>query len=152
MATNSGGLRSMRGEMKMIYDKIAFEANPFSYSLEFLSRITLVRGDSATGKTYLYQILEDVKLLDQYKDMKLFNYKTDGFHEELRQCKNKFIVIDNADILLDEEDRRFINFEKSNQYMLFLRNCDGLNLTADSFTVLDDEDYHITLRRELVMA
>lgn len=136
----------------MIYDKIEFEANPFSYSLVFFSRITLVRGDSATGKTYLYQILEDVKLLDQYKDIKLFNYKSDNFHEELKRCRNKFIVIDNADILLDEEDRGFINFEKSNQYMLFLRNCDGLNLTADSFTVLNDEDYRVTLRRELVIA
>ncbi|MDD3794391.1 MAG: ATPase [Lachnospiraceae bacterium] len=133
----------------MIYNQIEFSAAPFSYNLTFTSRITLVRGDSATGKTYLYQILEDVKLLPQYQDMKLFNYKSDDFHEKLVKCRNKFIVIDNADILLTNEDKRFINFEKSNQYMLFMRNCDGLNLTADSFTVLEDTEYNITLRREL---
>lgn len=133
----------------MIYNQIEFNAAPFFYSLTFTSRITLVRGDSATGKTYLYQILEDVKLLPQYQDMKLFNYKSDDFHEELAKCRNKFIVIDNADILLTDDDKRFINFNKSNQYMLFMRNCDGLNLTPDSFTVLDDNAYHITLRREL---
>lgn len=134
----------------MIYHKIYFAANPFVYTLEFTSRITLVRGDSATGKTYLYQILEDVKMMEQYKDIKLFNYKSDNFHEELNQCRNKFIVIDNADVLLNDEDRIFINFEQSNQYMLFLRNCDGLNLSADSFTVLQDEDYHVTLKREIM--
>ncbi len=146
---SNGGRTNMKGEIKMIYDKIIFQANPFSYLLEFTNRITLVRGDSATGKTYLYQMLEDVKLLDQYKDIRLFNYKTDDFHEVLKQCRNKFIVIDNADVLLDDEDRRFINFEQSNQYMLFLRNCDGLNLSADSFTVLQDVDYHIVLKREI---
>lgn len=141
----------MKGEMQMKYEKIEFNATPFSYQLEFASRITLVRGDSATGKTYLYQLLEDVKFLDEYRDMKLFNYKSDNFHEELKKCTNKFIVIDNADIMLDDADRRFINFEKSNQYLLFLRNCDGLNLTADSFTVLNDESNHITLKKEVVV-
>ncbi len=49
----------------MIYQKIEFQANPFHYTLQFTSRITLVRGDSATGKTYLYQLLEDIKQLEQ---------------------------------------------------------------------------------------
>ena len=50
----------------MIYRNIEFEASPFKYHLEFTGRITLVRGDSATGKTYLYQMLEDLKQLEQY--------------------------------------------------------------------------------------
>jgi predicted ATPase len=141
----------MKGELKLIYKTIEFKANPFSYSLEFGSRITLVRGDSATGKTYLYQMLEDLKLLSEYSAIKLFNYKSEDFHSKLRECRNRFIVIDNADILLEEQDRNFINFEKSNQYLLFLRNCDGLNLSADSFTILVEDNYKITLQRELVI-
>lgn len=135
----------------MIYKTIEFEATPFSYNLEFGSRITLVRGDSATGKTYLYQMLEDLKMTNEYNAIKLFNYKSDDFHSELQDCRNRFIVIDNADILLDEQDRRFINFERSNQYLLFLRNCDGLNLSAESFTILVEKNYKVTLQRELVM-
>lgn len=141
----------MRGEKKMIYDVIAFQAAPFSYRLELKSRITLVRGDSATGKTYLYQMLEDLKMTDEYHAIKLFNYKTDDFHTELQKCRNKFIVIDNGDLILEDEDKAFINFERSNQYLLFLRNCDGLNLSADSFTVLLEENYKIHLERELVI-
>lgn len=133
----------------MIYKLIEFEAQPFSYFLEFTSRITLVRGDSATGKTYLYQMLEDLKLTDEYGEIKLFNYKSDEFHQELAKCRGKFIVIDNADTILNDEDRTFINFEKSNQYLLFLRNCDGLNLSAASFMLLREKDYKVTLEREM---
>lgn len=133
----------------MIYDSIDFFAAPFSYHLAFADRITLVRGDSATGKTYLYQMLEDLKLTEEYNTIRLFNYKSEDFHEKLVKCRGNFIVIDNGDILLNEADRKFINFEFSNQYMLFLRNCDGLNLSGDSFTILKKQDRCITLEREL---
>lgn len=145
----SGGRKSMKGKCYMIYDNIKLKAAPFSYELKFLDRITLVRGDSATGKTYLYQLLDDLKLTKEYNAIKLFNYKTDDFHNNLSKCENNFIIIDNADILLNDEDRKFINFNLSNQYMLFSRNCDGLNLSASSFTILDENNNKISLKREL---
>ena len=133
----------------MIYKNIAFKADPFSYNLEFDDRITLVGGDSGTGKTVLYEMLEDIRLTDEYKAIKLFNYKSDNFQDEIKQCRNKFIVIDNADNLINNEIRRFINFEPSNQYMLFLRNCDGLNVSDKSFKVLKVDNNRITLEEEL---
>lgn len=136
----------------MIYSQIKFQAAPFSYDLEFTERITLVRGDSATGKTYLYQLLEDLRMTKEYQAVRLFNYKTEAFHDNLKKCRDNFVVIDNADLLLDDEDRRFINFDASNQYMLFSRNCDGLNLSAGSFTVLHEAECRVSLERELVTA
>ena len=133
----------------MIYKNIAFKADPFSYDLTFDDRITLVGGDSATGKTVLYEMLEDLRLTDEYKAIKLFNYKTDNLLESIKQCKGNFIVMDNADILVDDDVRKFINFEFSNQYMLFLRNCDGLNVSDKSFKVLKFEQNRITLEEEL---
>ena len=115
----------------------------------FDDSITLVGGDSGTCKTFLYEMLEDLRLTDQYKAIKLFNYKSDNLLEAVKQCKDNFIVIDNADILINDEIRRFINFEFSNQYMLFLRNCDGLNVSDKSFKVLKLEDNRITLEEEL---
>lgn len=144
-----GGVKSMKGENLMIYKNITFKAAPFSYDLVFDDRITLVGGDSGTGKTVLYDMLEDLRLTDQYKLMKLFNYKSDNFLESVKQCKGNFIVIDNAEILIDDEVRRFINFEFSNQYMLFLRNCDGLNVSDKSFKVLKFDNNRITLEEEL---
>ncbi len=133
----------------MIYKSIRFKADPFSYDLEFDDRIILVGGDSGTGKTVLYQMLEDIRLTDEYRAIKLFNYKSDNFLESIKQCRNNFIVIDNADILINDEVRGFINFEFSNQYMLFLRNCDGLNVSDKSFKVLKLENNRITLEEEL---
>lgn len=63
----------------MIYKNITFEAAPFSYDLTFDDRITLVGGDSGTGKTVLYEMLEDIRLTEEYKAIKLFNYKSDDF-------------------------------------------------------------------------
>ena len=133
----------------MIYNKIVFQADPFSYDLVFDDRITLVGGDSGTGKTVLYDILEDLKQTEEYNAIKLFNYKSEDVLEKLKQCRNNFVVIDNADILMDDEVRRFINFEFSNQYMLFLRNCDGLNVSDKSFKVMKVESNMITLEEEL---
>lgn len=103
----------------MVYKNIAFQAAPFSYDLVFEDRITLVGGDSGTGKTVLYEMLEDLKLTNEYHAIKLFNYESENILENLEKCRNNFIVIDNADILIDDDIRRFINFEFSNQYMLF---------------------------------
>ena len=144
-----GGARNMRGEKQMIYKNIIFEAAPFLYDLEFDDRITLVGGDSGTGKTVLYEMLEDIRLTDEYKSIKLFNYKSDNLIESIKQCRDSFIVVDNADILINDEVRRFINFEFSNQYMLFSRNCDGLNVSDKSFKILQLDDNKITLQDEL---
>ena len=133
----------------MIYNKIAFQADPFSYDLVFEDCITLVGGDSGTGKTVLYDMLEDLKQTEEYNAIKLFNYKSEDVLEKLKQCRNNFVVIDNADILMDDEVRRFINFEFSNQYMLFLRNCDGLNVSDKSFKVMKFKSNRITLEEEL---
>ena len=137
-----GGVRSMKGERQMIYKSITFKAAPFSYDLEFDDRITLVGGDSGVGKTVLYEMLEDIRLTDEYKAIRLFNYRSDDFQEAIKQCRDSFIVVDNA-------VRKFINFELSNQYMLFLRNCDGLNVSDKSFKVMKFDNNKITLEEEL---
>lgn len=55
----------------MVYKNIVFQAAPFSYDLVFDDRITLVGGDSGTGKTVLYEMLEDLKLTAEYHAIKL---------------------------------------------------------------------------------
>ena len=94
-------------------------------------------------------MLEDLRLTNEYKAIKLFNYKSDNFSESIEQCRDSFIVVDNADNLINDEVRCFINFEPSNQYMLFLRNCDGLNVSDKSFKVLKFDNNRITLEEEL---
>ena len=94
-------------------------------------------------------ILTEEEIINEYKAIKLFNYKSDDFLEAIKQCRDSFIVIDNADCMINDDVRRFINFELSNQYMLFLRNCDGLNVSDKSFKVLKFDNNRITLEEEL---
>ena len=131
---------------KMIYEEITFTANPFRYDLKFDDRFTLVGGDSGTGKTFLYNLLDDLKLTEQYKAIRLFNYRSEDVERAIKKCRNCFIVVDNADILLINSIKHYMNFEFTNQYMLFGRNCDGLFLSEESFKVLNEENYVVNLR------
>ena len=129
----------------MIYSSIKFRMEPFHYDLEFQDEITLVGGDSGVGKTFLYSVLEDIRLTDEYSAIYLYNYKTADRIKEIFELRNCFIVIDNAAIILNNELKRFINFEPSNQYMLFGRNCTGLNVSKKSFKYLTRKGNKITL-------
>ncbi|RHT38066.1 ATPase [Clostridium sp. AM30-24] len=102
-----------------------------------------------TSITSLSHISKDVRLTDEYRAIRLFNYRSDNFSEAIKRCRDSFIVVDNADNLMNDEVRKFINFETSNQYMLFLRNCDGLNVSDKSFKVLKFDNNKITLEEEL---
>lgn len=62
------------------------------------------------------------------------------------------MVVERIDGAKVSDDKRFINFECSNQYLLFLRNCDGLNLSSNSFTVLSETGNVVTLKKELDQA
>lgn len=53
------------------------------------NRIILVGGDSGTGKTVLYEMLEDVRLTEQYNAIKLFNYKSENMKESLMKRRNQ---------------------------------------------------------------
>ena len=57
-------------------------------------------------------MLEDLRLTNEYKAIKLFNYKSDNFSESIEQCRDSFIVVDNADNLINDEVRRFINLSR----------------------------------------
>lgn len=133
----------------MIYSSIKFRMEPFHYDLEFQDEITLVGGDSGVGKTFLYSVLEDIRLTEEYSAIHLYNYKTSDRIKEIFELRNCFIVIDNAAILLNDELKKFINFESSNQYMLFGRNCAGLNVSKKSFKYLTRKGNKITLEDEL---
>lgn len=90
----------------MIYSSIKFRMEPFHYDLEFQDEITLVGGDSGVGKTFLYSVLEDIRLTEEYSAIHLYNYKTADRIKEIFELRNCFIVIDNAAIILNNELKR----------------------------------------------
>ena len=97
-------------------------------NFEFTNNITILTGASATGKTASFSFIRECMAVNP--DIVCINYQ--DYQKDIKKLiaseTGKLVVIDNADILINNEIRRFINFEFSNQYMLFLRNCDGLNV------------------------
>lgn len=71
----------------MIYETIEFRADPFSYFLAFADWITLVGGDSATGKIYLCQMLEDLKMAKEYQKIRLFKLQIRGISQRFEKVQ-----------------------------------------------------------------
>lgn len=92
------------------------------------TNLILISGDSGIGKSFVWQIFDNDRDLDDnletlnYKDIKDVNAKIKGY-------TNKLVIIDNADILLDNEIRKYIAFDTTNQYIIFGRNPEYLYLT-----------------------
>lgn len=142
----TGGQKGTGG-IWMVYDAVRFDAAPFSCCLESEERIILVRGDSATGRTFLYRMLEDVGMTEEYRAARLSNYKTEDFHGSLVKCRGRLAVIGNADLLLDDGDRESVNSEPGKQYMLSAGNCGGLDLSAGSPMLPHGDGCRISLKK-----
>lgn len=114
-------------------------------------RITLVRGNSGVGKTYLVELLYKTKsaLHDNIASVKinvdinsLFMVTTGNglsiemkdfreiTYDVIKKFSNKIIIIDEADQLLEGFDalRKFIEHDTNNIYVLICRDSNLLNL------------------------
>lgn len=104
----------------------------FAIDFTFTNNITILTGLSAVGKTAAYSFIREcmavnpkivcLNYLDYQKNVK----------EILMQIKGKLIVIDNADILLDDETRKYISLDGNNQYLIIGRNPKNLFTTKDN--------------------
>lgn len=66
---------------------------------------------------------------DYYKNIKKMILEETG----------KLIVIDNADILLDDDTRKYISMDHKNQYLIIGRNPKNLFTTSDNLFELVSE-------------
>ena len=67
--------------------------------------------------------------LDYQKDIKEILHNTEG----------KLVVIDNADILLDDDTRKYISLDDKNQYLIMGRNPRNLFATKENLFELVSE-------------
>ena len=96
-------------------------------------------GESGTGKTASYSFIADEMALDDR--IVCFNYRDNqkNIKEELLKLNGKFVVIDNIDIILDEEARKYISTDLNNQYLLIGRDPRNLFATSDNYYELISE-------------
>ncbi len=117
----------------------------FAINFVFSNNITILIGLSAAGKTAAFSFIRECMAINpQIVCLNYLDYQKD-IKEMLIQMKNKMIVIDNADILLDYETRKFISLDENNQYLIIGRNPKNLFTTKDNlFELVSNKNEDVT--------
>lgn len=122
----------------LITDRIQFNCNGVQFDLELRTNLTLIDSNSGTGKTMTFNAIKEsnISLNEQHK-IKYFSIKDvksnslEQIREDIINTKGKLIIIDDADVLLDNAVRRHIAFDVENQYVVIGRVIDNLFITRD---------------------
>ena len=125
----------------IVMDHFSTIHSSFVVDFTFKNNITILMGDSGTGKTAAFSFIREcmavnpkilcLNYLDYQKDIKDVVSKTEG----------KLIVIDNADILLNDDTRKYISLDDRNQYLIIGRNPKNLFATKENlFELMSEKD------------
>lgn len=117
----------------------------------FFNQNTATKLDDRAAK-YI-QMIDSSELISKYKIRSRFEditLNTDQLStgcktvqkdvkEIIRQTEGKLVVIDNADILLDDDTRKYISLDDKNQYLIIGRNPKNLFATKENLFELASE-------------
>lgn len=124
----------------MIMDHFSAVHTSFVVDFQFTNNITILAGDSGTGKTASFLIIKECMALNP--DIMCLNYL--DFQKDIasmiKAAKRKLIVIDNADVLLDDNIRKYIAVDDNNQYLIIGRNPKNLFATRENLFELISEE------------
>ena len=108
-------------------------------NFDFTNNITILTGSSATGKTASFSFMRECMAVNP--DIVCINYQ--DYQKDIKKLiageTGKLIVIDNADILLDDDTRKYISLDDKNQYLIIGRNPKNLFTTSDNLFELVSE-------------
>ena len=108
-------------------------------NFQFTNNITILTGDSATGKSASFSFIKECMAINpSILCLNYLDYQKD-IQNIIKQTTGKLIVIDNADILLDDETRKYISLDDRNQYLIIGRNPKNLFTTKENLFELISE-------------
>lgn len=111
----------------------------FVVDFKFTNNITILTGDSGTGKTASFSFIKEYMALNT--DIVCLNYLDyqKNILNIIKSEEKKLIVIDNADVLLNDDIRKYIALDDKNQYLLIGRNPKNLFATKENLFELVSE-------------
>ena len=116
----------------MVMDHFKTVHTSYIINFNFTNNITILTGASATGKTAAFSFIKECMAVNP--DILCINYL--DYQKDILDmiCKvqGKLIVIDNADILLDDRTRKYISLDGKNQYLIIGRNTKNLFATKEN--------------------
>ena len=111
----------------------------FVVDFTFTNNITILMGDSGTGKTAAFSFIRECMAINpKLLCLNYLDYQKD-IQEIIKNAEGKLIVIDNADILLDDDTRKYISIDDKNQYLIIGRNPKNLFATKENLFELVSE-------------
>lgn len=111
----------------------------FIVDFKFTNNITVLTGDSGTGKTASFSFIKECMALNPHIIcLNYLDYQKD-IASMIKSVKRKLIVIDNADLLLDDNIRKYIAVDDKNQYLIIGRNPKNLFATKENLFELVSE-------------
>lgn len=123
----------------IVMDHFSTVHTSYIVDFDFTNNITILTGASATGKTASFSFIRECMAINP--DIVCRNYQNyqKDIKEMLAKETGKLIVIDNADILLDDDTRKYISMDEKNQYLIIGRNPKNLFTTNDNLFELVSE-------------
>ena len=104
----------------------------FIVNFKFTNNITILMGDSGTGKTATFSFIRECMAIDsRILCLNYLDYQKD-IMTIISNTQGKLIVIDNADILLSDHIRKYISLDDKNQYLIIGRNPKNLFATKEN--------------------
>lgn len=116
----------------LVMDHFSTVHTSYIVNFIFTNNITILTGSSATGKSASFSFIKECMAVNP--DILCLNYLDyqKNIKEVISQVKGKLIVIDNADILLDDDTRKYISLDGNNQYLIIGRNPKNLFTTKEN--------------------
>ena len=123
----------------IVMDHFSTVHTSYIVDFDFTNNITILTGASPTGKTASFSFIRECMAINP--DIVCINYQNyqKDIKEMLAKETGKLIVIDNADILLDDDTRKYISMDEKNQYLIIGRNPKNLFTTNDNLFELVSE-------------
>ena len=111
----------------------------FIVDIIFQNNITILMGDSGIGRTTVFSFIRECEVINpKLLCLNYLDYQKD-IQEIIKNAEGKLIVIDNADILLDDDTRKYISIDDKNQYLIIGRNPKNLFATKENLFELESE-------------
>ena len=123
----------------LVMDHFSTVHTSYVLDFNFTNNITILTGLSATGKTASFSFIRECMAVNP--NIVCINYQ--DYQKDIKKLivneKNKLIVIDDADILLNDDTRKYISLDDKNQYLIIGRNPKNLFTTSDNLFELVSE-------------
>lgn len=138
---------------RLIKDRITVSDGRIYFDFKLREPITLVDGDSATGKTLFFKMYQKEVALEHIDDVLFLNLSSANTAEPLiKLTKNKLIIIDNADIVLTDKLALSLRKDKYNQYIIFGRDIERYGVDRRSIASLSEYTLgHIELEYDIAV-